>query len=440
MQGLVARGPRARREQVRQSAAEPMREFRGRHHITAADIGMRQGCLARQTIGCVRQRFAQVTEQEKAIVGPAGGVDTHLALEDEDVASRQPIAQVIVGPAVAEADLEDGAGQIAYLRGGKVEARPLRFEPTYDAVETTHTNSLGERRNIALCCRAVNSTSEDHMTGATFRCTPRSITILLAAWLLVAATDQGPNLQGQLVQGGLVHGQVAPGAGVWLDDRPLRVGSDGRFVFGLGRDAPATAELIVALPGGGERRQLLQIAPRSYEVQRIDGLPQSMVTPSEADLAQIRADSALIREARARDTEAAGFAEQVTWPTHGRISGVYGSQRILNGEPRSPHRGVDIAAPRGTPVGAMASGVVSLAETGMYFTGGTVMVDHGHGVSSIYVHLEDVRVTVGQHLEQGQTLGTVGATGRATGPHLHWGVNWFDQAVDPALLVGPMPE
>jgi murein DD-endopeptidase MepM/ murein hydrolase activator NlpD len=132
--------------------------------------------------------------------------------------------------------------------------------------------------------------------------------------------------------------------------------------------------------------------------------------------------------------------ESVTWPAIGRISGVYGSQRVLNGEPRSPHRGVDIAAPAGTPVGAMASGEVSLAEADLYFTGGTVMVDHGHGVQSIYVHLDQVRVTVGQPLGQGQTLGTVGQTGRATGPHLHWGVYWFDQAIDPALLVGAMPD
>ena len=124
----------------------------------------------------------------------------------------------------------------------------------------------------------------------------------------------------------------------------------------------------------------------------------------------------------------------------GPISGVYGSQRVLNGEPRAPHRGVDIAAPAGTPVGAMADGVVSLAAPDMYFTGNTVMIDHGYGLHSVYAHLSRLLVKVGQTVRKGQPVGRVGATGRATGPHLHWGVYWFDRALDPALLVGPMPQ
>jgi murein DD-endopeptidase MepM/ murein hydrolase activator NlpD len=266
----------------------------------------------------------------------------------------------------------------------------------------------------------------------------KPFTIVFVAWLSGGAAGTGVDLAGALVQGGLVRGQAAPGSMVWLDGRSLRVTADGRFVLGFGRDAPGSAELLVRVPAGEERRYVLQIAPRSYQVQRIDGLPPRQVTPSEADLAKIRADVALLAAAKARDSALHGFAEQMAWPVIGPISGVYGSQRILNGAPRTPHRGVDIAAPAGTPVGAMASGVVSLAEPDMYFTGGTVMVDHGHGLHSIYVHLAEVRVTVGQQLSRGQALGTVGATGRATGPHLHWGVYWFDQAVDPALLVGAM--
>ena len=270
--------------------------------------------------------------------------------------------------------------------------------------------------------------------------TAQLLLIVVAAWFVGAAGGTDVQLSGQPVQGGLLRGHVAPGSAVWLDDRALRVTSDGWFVLGFARDAPPTAALLVKAPSGEERRQLLRVAPRTYEVQRIDGLPPRAVTPSEADLARIRADAALLDAARARDSEAHGFLEEIAWPAIGPISGVYGSQRILNGEPRAPHRGVDVAAPRGTQVGAMAGGVVSLAETDMYFTGGTVMLDHGHGLHSIYVHLEEVRVTVGQRLSQGQPLGTVGATGRATGPHLHWGVYWFDRAVDPALLVGPMPD
>jgi murein DD-endopeptidase MepM/ murein hydrolase activator NlpD len=266
--------------------------------------------------------------------------------------------------------------------------------------------------------------------------TAKPLTVVLVAWLAGGAAGTGLDLAGELVQGGLVRGQVAPDSEVWLDGRSLRVTTDGWFVFGFPRDAPASAKLLIRAPTGEERRHTLQVARRTYRVQRIDGLPPRKVTPNEADLAKIRADAALLNAARERDTAARGFVEQMTWPVIGRISGVYGSQRILNGEPRTPHRGVDIAASAGTPVGAMASGVVSLAETDMYFTGGTVMLDHGHGLHSVYAHLDEVRVTVGQQLRQGQTLGTVGATGRATGPHLHWGAYWFDQAIDPALLVG----
>jgi murein DD-endopeptidase MepM/ murein hydrolase activator NlpD len=265
-----------------------------------------------------------------------------------------------------------------------------------------------------------------------------SFGVVFAVVSALGASDL--HLEGELVQGGVVRGQAVPGSVVWLDGRELRVSDDGWFVFGLGRDAPDRAVLVVGHPDGREERRDLEVAGRTYRIQRIDGLPPRQVTPSEQDLARIRTDAELIEAARQRNTGNRGFTEPATWPALGPVSGVYGSQRILNGEPRSPHRGVDVAAPAGTPVGAMASGVVSLAETAMYYTGGTVMVDHGHGLHSVYAHLRDVLVEVGQRVAQGGTLGTVGATGRATGPHLHWGVYWLDQAVDPALLVGPMPD
>ena len=251
------------------------------------------------------------------------------------------------------------------------------------------------------------------------------------------AKAAGLQLDGRPVQGGLVHGQMAPGGAVWLDGRELRVDTDGRFVFGFGRDAPAAAELVVRGPDGNQERHRLEVAARAYRIQRIDGLPPRQVTPSETDLARIEAEAERIEAARGRDSDVRGFTESPAWPARGRISGIYGSQRILNGEPRSPHRGLDIAAPPGSAVGAMASGVVSLAEPDMYFTGGTVIIDHGHGLHSIYGHLREVTVEVGQRLGRGDRLGTVGMTGRATGPHLHWGVYWFEHAVDPALLVGP---
>ena len=260
----------------------------------------------------------------------------------------------------------------------------------------------------------------------------------LSLGLRAAASEL--HLEGELVQGGLVRGQAAPGTRVWLDGQELRVSEDGWFVFGFDRDAPAAAELALVHPDGREAQQRLEVAARTYRVQRIESLPPRQVTPSAADLARIEAEAELLAAARRRDSRRGGFTEPAAWPTTGPISGIYGSQRILNGEPRAPHRGVDVAAPAGTPVGAMASGVVSLAAPAMYYTGGTVIVDHGHGLHSIYAHLQDVLVEVGQEVAQGATLGTVGATGRATGPHLHFGVYWFERALDPALLVGPMPE
>jgi murein DD-endopeptidase MepM/ murein hydrolase activator NlpD len=258
--------------------------------------------------------------------------------------------------------------------------------------------------------------------------------------VLIGARASELHLEGELIQGGLVRGHVAPGSAVWLDGRELRVSAEGWFVFGFGRDARPRAELVVRYPDEREDRRTLVVATRAYQVQRIEGLPPRQVMPSEQDLARIQADAKLIEAAKARNSEGLGFTQEAAWPALGPISGIYGSQRILNGAPRAPHRGIDVAAPAGTPAAAMASGVVSLAEPDLYFTGGTVMIDHGHGVHSIYAHMQDVLVQVGQSVAQGAPLGRVGATGRATGPHLHWGVYWFDEALDPALLVGPMPD
>jgi murein DD-endopeptidase MepM/ murein hydrolase activator NlpD len=255
-----------------------------------------------------------------------------------------------------------------------------------------------------------------------------------------AAAAQGLQLEGSFVQGGLVRGQVPPGSEVRFAGRELRLDRAGRFLLGFDRDEASGQELTVRHPDGSRTTRRLEIAERDYRIERIDGLPPRQVTPSAEDLVRIEADALLIEAARARDSAAPGVARAFVWPVTGRISGVYGSQRILNGEPRRPHRGVDVAAPAGTPVGAMADGVVSLAAPDMYFTGGTVMIDHGHGLHSIYAHLREVGVAVGQAVRQGEAIGRVGATGRVTGAHLHWGVFWFERAIDPALLVAPMAQ
>ena len=175
-------------------------------------------------------------------------------------------------------------------------------------------------------------------------------------------------------------------------------------------------------------------------MQRIDGLPEKMVTPPKEVLQRIRAENARIAAVRARDRAAADFATGFAWPVTGAITGVYGSQRVLNGKPRQPHYGIDIAAPAGTPVRAPADGVVTLAETGMYFTGGTVILDHGHGLTSAFLHLSKLEAGEGEAVERGEVIARVGATGRVTGAHLDWRVNWFDARLDPKLLAGEMPQ
>ena len=261
--------------------------------------------------------------------------------------------------------------------------------------------------------------------------------------LLVLALPAGAGqlgLEGNFQQGGLVLGSTDPGARVTLDGKPVRVSPSGRFLLGFGRDAPAEARLAVAYPDGSSETRRLAIAQRDYDVQRIDGLPPKMVTPPAEVLARIGRENARIAEARAHDRPEALFERGFRWPARGRISGVYGSQRVLNGEPRRPHYGIDIAAPTGTPVIAPSDGVVALAEDDLYYTGGTIILDHGHGLSSAFLHLSEVQVAPGERVAQGQQIGTVGATGRATGPHLDWRINWFSERLDPALLVGPMPD
>ena len=255
-------------------------------------------------------------------------------------------------------------------------------------------------------------------------------------WLIPSA--QALELEGSFTQGGLVTGRVAPDAKVYLDGKAVAVAPDGRFLFGFGREAEGTAELRAEGPDGTVTRRL-EIARRDYDIQRVDGLPERKVTPKPEDLARIRADQERINAVRRQLTLASLFASGFQWPVTGRISGVYGSQRVLNGQPRRPHFGVDVAAPKGTPVAAMADGTVALVHNDMFYTGKTVMLDHGLGLTSVYIHMDSIAVEQGARVRKGQPIGTVGQTGRATGPHLHWGVAWFGTQMDPALLVPPHP-
>ncbi len=244
------------------------------------------------------------------------------------------------------------------------------------------------------------------------------------------------------MQGGMLWGQTSPTAEIRFDDKPVPVLPDGQFLLGLGRDAPANVELVVVAEKACA--QTVAVARRNYRVQRIEGVPQQTVTPSDAHLERIRVERQKVRLAKARRlsrTDGLLAVQQgFVWPVTGRISGVYGSQRIYNGTHGTPHYGVDIARPEGTPVLAPAAGEVTLAEPDLFYSGGTVILDHGYGFSSSFLHLSEVHVSLGDLLSAGDLIGAIGATGRATGPHLDWRMSWFSQRIDPQLLVPPMPE
>ena len=261
---------------------------------------------------------------------------------------------------------------------------------------------------------------------------------LAASLLLASGNSTALQLNGARTQGGLVIGRVAPRERVFLDSREVRVSPDGVFLIGFGRDAPSEVKLLVQNRDGVRVEKRLSISKRSYKVSHVNGLPESKVTPKPSDMKKIREDNAKIARVRKLDSAEAHFMTGFIWPATGRISGVFGSQRILNGKPRRPHNGIDIAAPRGTPVVAMAEGQVALANSDMFLTGKTVMINHGHGLTSIYIHMDRITVKRADLVSRGQQIGAVGMTGRATGPHLHWGVSLFNTKLDPALLVGPM--
>lgn len=249
----------------------------------------------------------------------------------------------------------------------------------------------------------------------------------------------GASLDGSFTQGGLIIGTTEVGAKVLFDGNSIRVSEQGNFLIGFGRDAKLLWSLIIEYPDGQLFESEIKISKREYDIQRIDGLPPGMVTPSEDDLKRILEEIALVKKARMIDDERTDFLESFDWPVHGIITGVYGSQRILNGEPRRPHYGIDIAAPAGTPVRAPASGIMTVAHPDMYFSGGTVIIDHGHGLSSTFLHLEKIKVEEGEYVKKGQTFATVGSTGRSTGAHIDWRINLFTSRLDVGLLVGEMP-
>ena len=269
----------------------------------------------------------------------------------------------------------------------------------------------------------------------------RSLSLSFLLLLLGLPAWGGPlHLEGRPQQGGVLFGKVTPGAKVYHDGQPVPVSESGDFVIGFGRDAPEQSRLELHLPDGRKVVEELKVARREYRIQRIDGLPPAKVTPrSKKDLARIRDDIAQTKRARARvDADRTDWRRGFQWPVKGPITGVYGSQRILNGKPRRPHYGVDIAGPVGTPVRAPADGIVTLVHPDMFYSGGTLIMDHGQGFSSTFLHLSRILVKEGERVEQGQVVAEMGATGRVTGSHLDWRMNLRGRRVDPQTLVEPM--
>jgi murein DD-endopeptidase MepM/ murein hydrolase activator NlpD len=254
----------------------------------------------------------------------------------------------------------------------------------------------------------------------------------------VLAQNDALNLSGDFIQGGLVFGITVPGTNVSVNDHNVRVASNGEFIIGFGRDYPPTTILSLTYPDGKSLSQELNIKSREYKIQKINGLPKAQVNPDEKKLVRIKHERERISLARQLDRDHIDFNKGFIWPAKGPITGVFGSQRVLNGEPRQPHYGIDIAAPVGTPVVAPAAGVVTYAED-MYFSGKTLVVDHGHNLSSSFLHLEKILVQVGDTVNQGDEIALIGASGRVTGAHLDWRMNWHDQRIDPGLLMGEGP-
>lgn len=265
--------------------------------------------------------------------------------------------------------------------------------------------------------------------------------VLAAPFCLLAVPARAVTLDGRLEQGAFVTGRTAPGTRLALDGKPVRVAATGEFAFGFGRDAPDKATLAITRPDGRRETMTLAVARRQWIEQAISGLPPAMVTPPKETLERIAREREMLREARGgHDTPEPFFAQGFDWPVTGRISGVFGSRRILNGQPRQPHFGVDVARPAGTPVAAPCAGIVRLAQPEMYFPGSTIVLDHGHAVSSTCMHLSRIDVAVGQRVAKGEIIGAIGATGRVTGPHLHFEIGWRGTPVDPQTALPPMPE
>ena len=260
------------------------------------------------------------------------------------------------------------------------------------------------------------------------------LTLLLILSLPSQSKDYFLNMKGLPTQGGLTIAQTVKGAKVSIDGEAVMVTPEGFFMFGFGR-FDTENKLIEITSNNQAFKTVVEVLPRKFPTEEINGLPQSQVSPPAGVYERIKSDNVKVAKARAFKDLREDFLQPFIWPSQGRVSGVYGSRRVLNGTPKRPHYGMDIANATGTLVVAAASGIVRLAEEDMYYTGGSIIIDHGYGLSTTYIHLSQVNVTVGDEISQGEKIGEIGATGRATGPHLDWRLNLGKTRLDPQLVI-----
>ena len=253
--------------------------------------------------------------------------------------------------------------------------------------------------------------------------------------ILICFKASAVEFNGKFIQGHFIIGKTDSNTKVKIDKSQVRVSKDGYFAFGISRDRKY--DLVITIEKDGIKEKIIKkVQKRKYNIQRIDGLEEKKVTPPEEVYERIKKENKLIAKARAVDTDLVFFKDKFIIPVDNAIiTGVYGSQRILNGKPRWPHYGLDFAQKEGTEIKAMLDGIVTLVEPDLYYTGGTVIFDHGHGISTLYMHMKDIFVQKGQKIKQGNVIGTVGSTGRATGAHLDVRLNWFDIRLDPMSVL-----
>jgi murein DD-endopeptidase MepM/ murein hydrolase activator NlpD len=257
---------------------------------------------------------------------------------------------------------------------------------------------------------------------------------LLIFLIFTTSQVKAIEFKGKFIQGHFILGKTNPNAEITVGKKKVKVSKEGFFVFGIDRDRKFDLTFTKTIDGK-KSKIIKKILKRKYNIQRINGLAESKVTPPESVYKRIKKENNAIGEARAINSNLTFFKDKFIMPVKGIISGVYGSQRILNGKPRWPHYGIDIAAKQGTMIISSGTGVVTMAEDDLYYTGGTIIMDHGHGISTIYSHLENILVSVGDKINQGDVIGTVGSTGRSTGPHLDFRINWFQTRLDPMSVL-----